>query len=73
MTHICVGSLNIIGSDDYFGAKPLPETSARLLPIILSGINLSEILVEISNISIQGNVFKNVVCKMPAIFRASVC
>ena len=53
MTHICVGKLTIIGSDN--GLLPgrhqaIIWTNAGLLLIVPLGTNLSEILIEIENV-----------------------
>ena len=50
VTHICVGKLTIIGSDD--GLPPgrrqaIIWTNAGILSIVLLGINLSEILIRV--------------------------
>ena len=71
VTHICVGKLNTIGSDN--GLSPgrrqaIIWTIAGILLIGTLGTNLSEILIGNSNIFIQENAFENVVCEM-----ASIC
>ena len=67
VTHICVGKLTIIGSDNGL----LPErrqdiiwTNAEILLIGPLGTNFSEILNRNSNIFIEENTFENVVCEM---------
>ena len=70
MTHICVGNLTIIGSDN--GLSPgrrqaIIWTNDGILSIRPVGTNFSDILAEINNIFIQENVFKSVVCDMAAI------
>ena len=70
VTHICVGKLNTIGSDN--GLSPgrrqaIIWTIAGILLIGTLGTNLSEILIGNSNIFIPENAFENVVCRMESI------
>ena len=70
MTHICVGKLTIIGSDN--GLSPgrrqaIIWTIARILLIGPLRTNVSEILIRTQNIFIQENAFENVVCEMVSI------
>ena len=70
VTHICVGKLTIIGSDN--GLTPgrrqaIIWTNAGILLIGPLGTNFSEILIGNSNIFNQGNAVENVVCKKAAI------
>ena len=67
VTHICVGKLTIIGSDN--GLSPeRPQaiiwTNAGILLIGPLGTNFSEILIEIQTFFTEENTFENVVCKM---------
>ena len=67
MTHICVGKLTIIGSDN--GLAPerrqaIVWTNAGILLIGPLGTNFSEILIEIQTFFIEENTFENVVCEM---------
>ena len=76
MTHICVGKLTIIGSDN--GLSPgrrqaIIWTNAGLLLIRHLGTNFSEILIGISNIFIQENGLENVVCEMASILSRPQC
>ena len=76
VTHICVGNLTIIGSDN--GLSPgqhqaIIWTNAGILLIGPMGTNLSEIWSEISYIFIQYNALENVVCQMVAIFSRPQC
>ena len=71
VTHICVGKLTIIGSDN--GLSPVRRqaiiwTNAGILLIRPLGTNFSEILIGIQPFYIQENVLENVVCEM-----ASIC
>ena len=73
MTHICVGKLTIIGSDN--GLSPgrrqaIIWTSAGILLIGPKGTNFSKILIEIF---IQENAFVNVVWKSTTILSQSPC
>ena len=67
MTHICVGKLTIIGSDN--GLSPerrqaIIWTNAGILLISPLGTNFGEILIEIQTIFFEENTFENVVCEM---------
>ena len=67
VTHICVGKLTIIGSDN--GLSPdrrqaIIWTNAGILLIGPLGTNFSEILIEIQTFFIEENTFENVVCEM---------
>ena len=71
MTHICVGKLTIIGSDNGLSLgrrQAIIWTNAEILLIRTLGTNFSEILIRIQNIFIQENALENVVCEM-----ASIC
>ena len=64
MTHLCVGNLTIIGSDN--GLSPgrrqaIIWTNAGILLIGPLGTNFSEISIE------KENVFESVICEMAAI------
>ena len=70
VTHICIGELTIIGSDN--GLSPgwrqsIIWTNAGIFLIWPMGTNFSEILIEINTFFIQENAFENVVWKMAAI------
>ena len=72
MTHICVGNLTIIGSDNGLSLdrrQAINWTNAGILLIEHLGINFSGILAfsRNYNIFIQENVFKSVVCEITAI------
>ena len=72
VTHICVGNLTIIGSDN--GSWPdhrqvIIWISAGILLIGSFGTNFSEIY----NIFIQENAFESVVCRMAAIMYRPQC
>ena len=76
VTHICVGNLIIIGSDN--GLSPgrrqaIIWTNAGTLLIGTSGPNFSEILIEIITFSFKKNVFERVVCEMAAILSRPQC
>ena len=80
VTHICVGNLTIIGSNN--GLLPgrrqaIICTNAGILLIGPLGTNFSEILAKIMtfsfNIFIQENVFESVVCEMAAILSRPQC
>ena len=76
MTHICVGDLTIIGSDN--GLSPgrrqaIIWTNAGILLIGPLGTSLSEISIEIHTFSFKKNAFKNVVCRMAAILSRPQC
>ena len=69
VTHICIGNLTIIGSDD--GLSPSRRqaiiwTNAGILLIGPLGTNFGEISIEIQTF-IQENAFESVVCKKVAI------
>ena len=69
MTHICIGKLTIIGSDN--GLSPdrrqaIICTNAGILSIRTIGTNFSEILSK-THVFIQENTFENVVWKMAAV------
>ena len=71
MTHICVGELTIIVSDN--GLSPerhqaIIWTNAGILLIEPCGTNFSEILIEIHE-----NEFESVVCEMAAILSRPQC
>ena len=71
VTHICVGKLTIIGSDNSLSPgrrQAIIWSNAGILLIGPLGTNLSEILIEIPTILIQENAFESVVCEM-----ASIC
>ena len=75
-THICVGNLTIIGSDN--GLSPCRHqainwTSGGLLLIGSLGINFSKILIEIHTFSYKENAFESVVCKMAYILYRPQC
>ena len=70
MTHICIGNLTSIGSDN--GLSPgrrqaIIWTNAGILLIGLLGTNFSEIFNRSSNIFFQENAFENVVWNIAAI------
>ena len=74
VTHICVGKLTIIGSDN--GLSPerrqaIIWTNAGILLIGPLGKNLSEILIEIQTLSLK--TFENVVCEMLLISSRPPC
>ena len=76
VTHICVGNLNTIDSDN--GLSPdrrqaIIWTNAGILSIGPMGINFSEISMEIQTFSFRKNALKIVVCEMPAILSRSQC
>ena len=68
MTHICVGKLTIIGSDNGLSHErhqAIIWTNAGILLIGPLGTNFSEILIEIQTFSLKKiYTFKNVVCEM---------
>ena len=72
VTHICVGKLTIIGSDNGLSSQrrqAIIWTNAGIMLIGPLGTNFSEILIEIQtfsgiNIFIEENTFENVVCEM---------
>ena len=72
MTHICVGKLTIIGSDNGLSPGRRPAiiwTNAEMLLFGPLGSNFCEceIVVEIDKFSYQENAFETVVCEMVAI------
>ena len=74
-THICVGSLTIIGSDN--GLSPgrhqaIIWTNAGILSIGPLGTNFGEILIEINAFSFKKMHLKNV-CKMASILSRPQC
>ena len=76
VTHICVGNLTIIGSDN--GSSPdqrqaIIWTNAGLLLIGPLGTNFSEILIEILTFSLKKNAFESVVCEMATILSRPQC
>ena len=77
LTHICVGNLNIIGSDN--GLSPgrrqsIIWTNAVILSIgPLGKIKLQWNLNRKLNIFIQEKAFENVVCEIAAIFSRHQC
>ena len=67
VTHICVGRLAIIGSDN--GLSPewrqaIMWTNAGILLFVPLGTNFGEKFNRNSNIFIEENTFENVVCEM---------
>ena len=76
MTHICVGKLAIIGSDN--GLSPgrrqaIFWTNAEILSIGPLGTNFSENFNRNSNIFIPENTFESVVCETAAILSRPQC
>ena len=76
MTHICVGILTIIGSDN--GLSPgwhqaIIWTNAGILSIWPLGTNLIEILIEILTFSFKKMHSENVVCEAAAILSRPQC
>ena len=70
VTHICVGNLNIIGSDNGFSPgrrQTIIWTDTGILLIGPSGADFNEISIKKSYIFIHENLFENVVRKMAAI------
>ena len=70
VTHICIGKLTIIGSDN--GLSPgrrqaIIWTNAGILLIEPLGTSFSEILIGIQIFFIQENALENVVCEMASI------
>ena len=73
VTHICVGNLTIICSDN--GLSPdrrqaITWTNVGILLIGPLGTNFSEMLIEIQHIFIQENAFENVVRKFVILSRS---
>ena len=76
VTHICVGYLTIIGSDN--GLSPdrrqaITWTNAGILLFRPFETNFSEILIKIRNIFIQGNALENFVCETAGILSRPQC
>ena len=76
MTHICVGKLTLIGSDN--GLSPgrrqaIIWTNSGLLLIRHLGVNFNEIQIGIQTFSLKKNAFENVVCKMASILPRPQC
>ena len=76
MTHICVGKLTIIGSDN--GVSPgrrqaIIWTNARILLIRPLGINFSEILIGIQPFSFKKMYLKLSSAKWRPFVSASMC
>ena len=76
VTHICVGNLTIIGSDN--GLSPgrrqaIIWTSAGILLIGPLGTNFIEILIKVLTFSFKENVFESVVCEMASILSWPQC
>ena len=76
VTHICVGKLTIIGSDN--GLSPgrrqaIIWTNAGILLIGHLGTNFSVKLIEIETFSLKKNTFENIVWKMAAILSRPQC
>ena len=74
VTHICVGKLTIIGSDN--GLSPgrhqaIIWGNAGILLIGPLETNFSEILIEIDTFSFNKNAFENGVCEMASILSRS--
>ena len=76
VTHICVGNLTIIGSDN--GLSPdqrqaIIWTNGGILSIGALGTKFSEIVIEIHKFSFKKIAFENVVGKMAAILSRPQC
>ena len=76
VTHICVGNLTIIASDN--GLSPSRRqaiiwTNAGILLIRHLETNFSEILIEIHTFPFQENAFKDVVCEKAVILSRPQC
>ena len=76
VTHICIGKLTIIGSDN--GLSPgqrqaIIWTNAGILSTGPLGTNVGEILIEIHTFSFKNIHLKNVVWKMAAILLRPQC
>ena len=76
MTHICVGKLTIIDSDN--GLSPgrrqaIIWTNAGILLIGPLGTNFSELSIEIQTFSLKEKSFESVVCEMAAILCRPQC
>ena len=67
VTHICVGELAIIGSDNVLPTvrhQAIIWTNAGILLILLLDTNFNELLSKIHAFFIQENAFKHIVCEM---------
>ena len=76
MTHICVGKLSIIGSDNGLspgGRQAIIWSNAGILLILPLETNSSEILIQIHKFSFKKNVFENIVWKVAAILSRPQC
>ena len=76
LTHICVGKLTIIGSDN--GLSPWRRqaiiwTNVGILLIRPLGTNFSEILIGIQMFSFKEMYLKNIVCEMAFILSRPQC
>ena len=76
MTHICVGKLTIIGSDN--GLSPARRqaiiwTNAGILLIGPLGTNFNELLNRIQTFSFTKNALENVICEMASISSRPQC
>ena len=75
VTHLCVGKLTIIGSDNSLSPgrrQAIIWTNAGILLIEPLGTNLRNFNRN-WNISIQENAFENIVCEMASIFSRPQC
>ena len=76
VTHICVGKLIIIGSDNGLSPGRRPAiiwTSAGILLIGLLGTNFSDFFYRNSYIFVQENTFESVVCEMASVLSRLQC
>ena len=76
MTHICVGYLTVIGSDNGLShgrRQAMIWTNAGILFIGPLGTNSREMFIEILAFSIQENVLESVVCEMASILSRPQC
>ena len=76
MTHIYIGNLAIIGSDNSLSPgrrQAIIWTNAGILLIWPLGTKFNEILIENSYIFIHQNVFEKVVCEMAAVLIRPSC
>ena len=76
MTHICVGNLTIIGSDNCLSPgrrQAIIGTNAGILLIRPLGTNFNEMLIEILTFSFMKNAFESVVCEMASILSRPQC
>ena len=76
MTHICVGKLTIIDSDNGFSPgrhQAIMWNNAGLLLIEPLGTNFSEISIGIQTFFIQENALEHVVCEMASISSRPQC